>query len=228
MRARTALALACLLAGGASSLAAQGVGFEVEAGYFDLTNARSSAKAVFTHRVGGQGSTETATSAGGLVFGGAFTRSLGRHLYLGLGARYFRKTGERVFVFVKDGGSQVFPLGHPLTLRIVPIHAMLGYRFAPFGVFVPYAGLGLGVTAYREEETVGGLTGSSSETKASAQALVGLVYERGRLGLGAEISYSRVPNAAGVSGVSEVYGESDIGGLTVTAKVGLHTGRRRR
>lgn len=220
--------IAAAVLGFAPSLRAQGLAVELEAGYFDMTNARSSAKAVFTHRVGGQNSTETKTSAGGLVFGGALTRSLGRHFYVAASARYFRKTGERVFVLVRDEGSQVFPLGHPLTLRIVPVHAVLGYRFGRRGALAPYAGLGLGLTAYREESTVGGVKDSASETKASGQVIAGVEYGRGRLGLGAEISYSRVPNAVGVSGVSKVYGESDIGGLTVTAKVRLHTRRSRR
>ncbi|HET7293909.1 MAG TPA: outer membrane beta-barrel protein [Vicinamibacteria bacterium] len=173
-------------------------------GYQDLTSASDSAKAVFDG------------SSGGLTLGGGARFGLGDHLYVGAFARYFSKDGERVFV--SSGGGEVFRLGHPLSLRLVPVHATVGWRFGG-GSLRPYAGGGVGFTSYREESTVGGVTESASDTKFSAHVLGGLEFGRGSLRVAAEAMWTTVPDSLGVGGVSEVYGESDIGGLSVVGKV---------
>jgi opacity protein-like surface antigen len=183
---------------------AQGIALELDAGYADLTSASRSAQAVFG-------------SSGGFTWGGALRYDVTESVYLSAGARVFDKQGERVFVV--DEQSQVFPLGHPLSVRLVPLRLSLGYRFNRWTSAVPYLGVGGGIVSFREESTVGGVTEKTSESKGSFHVLGGLEYRRGSLGIGAELSYSWVPNAIGIGGVSAIYQETDIGGFQAVAKL---------
>lgn len=209
MRTRLAVAALALLAL-STPASAQGLAVDIAAGYQDLTQAKSSAKAVFG-------------SSGGATFGGGVRYTFGNRVFVGGWARYFSKDGERVFV--ASPSSTVFPLGHPLSARIVPVQATLGYRFGA-GKLVPYAGLGGGITSYHEESTVGGVQDSTSETKASGHILAGVEYGEGALRFAAEAAWSFVPNAIGVSGVSKIYGEDDIGGVSIVGKIVFELGGR--
>jgi hypothetical protein len=201
--ALVAAALWCPTPAGAGEL-----GISVEGGYLDLTNARQSAQAVF----GG--------TAGGFTGGGALRYSFARGLFVSAGVRYFERTGERVFV--ESASGPVFRLGHPLKVRMVPVFALLGYRLERRrGLpLVPYIGLGGGVTTYHEESEIGGLVeGVVDQTKGAGYGVLGLEYGRGAIRLGVEAMYSTVPNAAGVGGVADIYGEDDIGGFSVVGKL---------
>jgi opacity protein-like surface antigen len=191
---------------------AQSFGVEVEGGYFDMTGAKDSAKAVF----GG--------SSGGFIFGGAIRVGLGRSFGLSLGARRFSKDGERVFV--AEPGGEVFPLGHPLTVRTIPYALVASYRFIPDSRVVPYVGAGVGLTSFKEETTVGGVTTTDSSTKFSIHALAGAETSGGPVRFGLELRWFTAPNSVGVSGVSAVYDEKDVGGLSVSAKLIFGGGRR--
>lgn len=188
------------------SAAAQGRGFALDAaiGYQDLTSAKDSAKAVFDG------------SSGGITFGGGFRYGLSDHLFVGALVRYFSKDGERVFV--TSPGGEVFRLGHPLSLRLIPVHATVGWGFGE-GSLRPYIGGGAGFTSYNEESTVGGVAESVSETKFSAHLLGGVELDRGSVGFAAEVMWTTVPDSLGVGGVSQIYGESNVGGLSIVGKV---------
>ena len=186
-----------------STLTASEPAVEIEAGYHYLTGARRSAQAVFG-------------SAGGLTLGAGARLGLGKRWFVRAGARYFARSGERVFV--ADPSAEVFRLGHPLSVRIVPIMATLGCRFPTRARATPYAGLGGGLTVYRERSLVGGLSETERLTRPSGHVLAGLELGRGRLRGGAELCYSIVPGAIGVGGVSAVYREKDIGGLSLLAR----------
>jgi opacity protein-like surface antigen len=199
-----------LLIGMAGSAAAQGFAINGQAGYFAM-KASDSAKAVFD-------------SSGGFTGGGGLSYAFGKHLYVEAGARYFSKTGEKVFVAAP--GDPVFKLGFPLKARLLPIYGTIGFRFAGKSALVPYLGVGGGVTSYREESTVAGVVTTESQSKASFHGLVGLEYGRGHLRIALEGLYTSVPNAIGVGGVSKVYGEDDLGGLVGQAKLIYSTGTR--
>ncbi len=177
-----------------------------EGGYQMLNNATDSAKAVF------DGST------GGAVFGGSLRVSLTRSFFAGAGLHVFEKSGgQRVFV---DGpGGTVFPLGHPLEIRVRPIYGFVGYRLRPSSVLVPYLALGAGSASYRETSTVGGVTTTHSSSKFTWHGALGLEYAAGRLGIGAEVRYTGIPDVIGLGGVSQIYGENDLGGLSVIARL---------
>jgi len=212
---RSSIVLAVVLSGALAPAAlAQGFTIAAEGGYLGLT-AKNSAKAVFD-------------SSGGGTFGGELGYQFGEHFFVAAGARTFSKKGERVFV--ADASSPVFKLGHPLEAKITPIYGTVGYRFGAVRVFGvglrPYLGAGGGVTKYKEESTVGGITEAESLSKAGGHVLGGLEIGRSHLRLGIEAGYSFVPDTIGVGGVSKVYNEKDIGGFTVLAKIIFATSNR--
>jgi opacity protein-like surface antigen len=201
-----------LLAAPAGSAAALDWAVSLDGGYRTLSSASRSAEAVF------DGST------GGATFGGSVRFGLGRSFFVGAAGRVFRKDGERVFV--ANATSPVFRLGHPLEVRLVPIYGLVGYRLPTAGILVPYAGVGAGVTLFRERSTVAGETDEASQSKASAHLFAGLDVGRGAVRFGLEVGWSTVPSSIGVGGVSAVYGESNLGGFTVLGRVIFSRPRR--
>jgi hypothetical protein len=180
------------------------ISLTLDGGWHALT-ASDSAKAVFDG------------ASGGWTLGFAGEYGIGEKFFVRAGARYFQRDGERVFVAAP--GSPVFGLDHPLTVRIVPAYGLVGYRFLQGATLRPYIAVGGGATSYKEESDVAGEIFKSTATKAAGHAVAGLDYGRGALRFGAEVMYSTVPDAIGFDGVSEVYGEDDIGGLSAVVRI---------
>ncbi len=158
------LVLLALLAG-ASHAAAADWAVGADGGYFDMTNASRSAKAIFGN------------SSGGASLGGFLRLGLGESFFVAAHGRYFQRQGERVFVAAP--GSPVFRLGHPLTIRLVPVYGMFGYRLGHSPRWAPYIALGAGVTSYHEKSDVAGLVETSTATKASGHAAAGVDFLTG-------------------------------------------------
>lgn len=179
----------------------------LEGGYNAMTNARRSAEALFDG------------TAGGPMGGLSARMSLGRSFFVSLNGRYFQRSGERVFL--ASPGATVFRLGHPLTVKLIPIYANLGYRFSLKSRFAPYVTAGAGVTAYREKSTIAGEVETFDATKPSGHLALGVDFGRGRFRVGTEAGYSFVPKTIGegITGVSKVYGEDDAGGLSLVARL---------
>lgn len=209
-RLTTAVTRTALLATTAFLLApaarAQGeLTLSAEAGLYQLTAAQDSADAVFG-------------STGGATFGGSLRYGLTRRFLVGLDVSSFGKDGERVFV--ASPGGTVFRLGHPLEMRLMPVVAHGAFRFRPDASLRPYLGLGAGFASYKETTEVGGVSESESRTVFTGRAFGGAEYRTGRLRLGVEAGFSMVPSAIGEGGVSAVYGESDMGGLSLVVRLG--------
>src|SRR3989454_455784 len=160
-------------------------------------------------------------TSGGFTGGGSIRYVLARSFFLGVGGHYFKRTGERVFL--ADATSTPFRLGHPLTIREVPVYGMVGWRFLPDSAFVPYVALGAGKTSYSEKSIVGGIEDPLGQrvSKFSGHFMAGVEWGRGIVRLGAEFMYTTVPDTIGVDGVSKIYGEKDVGGLSVVGKIVL-------
>jgi hypothetical protein len=177
-----------------------------EAGWFSMTGAGDSAKAIFDG------------SSGGPIFGGSLGVGIGQHFFVQANGRFFQKDGERVFV--ESPGGEVFRLGHPVTVQIIPAYGLIGYRFGNADSSLrPYLALGGGVTMLKETSTIGGENTSTSESKPAGHAALGADYGRGALRFGLELGYSTVPDSIGLAGVSEVFGETNIGGFTAVARI---------
>jgi hypothetical protein len=133
------------------------------------------------------------------------------------GARTFSKDGERVFVATPN--SVVQKLGFPLSIRLTPIFATVGYRFRNGKMIVPYAAVGGSITSYKEESDVAGEAFNTDSSKAGFLGAAGVEIGRGTFRFGAEAGYSAMPSALGLGGVSKVYGEDDLGGTYVIGKL---------
>jgi len=207
MTSRTVLPLAlvgaALLAGAAPPALAGEIAVEGQVGYFDPAF-KKSASAVFG-------------STGGVTFGGAARYTIGHGFFVAAGARTFSKDGERVFVAAPGGA--VSKLGFPLSMHITPIFLTVGYRFRDGSMLVPYLGIGGSINKYSETSTVAGAVFEDNISKAGFHGVAGLEVGRGLLRFAGEVSYSTVPNAIGVLGVSSVYNENDIGGFTALGKL---------
>jgi opacity protein-like surface antigen len=199
---RLAVVLAAALLPGAA--AAGELRLEAEGGYFELSSAEQAARAVFG-------------SKGGPLFGLAVSfAARGSGPFARVGARRWSRSGERAFA--ADVTSPVFRLGHPLEVRITPVYALVGWRLA-LGSVTPYLGAGAGVTGYREESTVAEITTEESRRKAAYHLAAGAELFRGPLRLGVELGWSSVPGALGTGGISERFGQTNAGGLSVVGRV---------
>lgn len=212
MRLRPAvLALATLaLTAAAGTARAQSLGLDFEAGYRSFA-ATKSAKAIFG-------------SDSGFTLGGSAQYAHARGPFLRAGVRTFSKSGEKVFL--ENATAPVYPLGFPLEARITSFDLILGWRFRLGGKkkpspMVPYVGIGLESASYQEESTVAGLLEKTDESKTGVQFVAGLEYRLpANFSLAAEFGYSKVTGVLGVGGVSQIYGEDDIGGYRVMGRLG--------
>lgn len=204
MRVRRLVPAALLLAALATPSAAQDLKIALEGGWYDWTNAKNSAKAVFD-------------KAGGPVGGLSLEYGFGRSLFGRAGVRFNRMTGERAFVAAP--GQPAFRLGHPLTAEVIPVYGMVGFRFGGGRSLSPYVGIGGGITSYSEESEVAGETFTTSKTAGMGMAAAGLDLGAGRIRFGLEGAYASAPGALGDAGVSRVYDEDDVGGFSVLARV---------
>ncbi|HET7747405.1 MAG TPA: outer membrane beta-barrel protein [Vicinamibacteria bacterium] len=205
MRLRRAVPAALVaLAALATPTSAEELRIAIEGGWYDWTNAKNSAKAVFDKSGG---------PVGGLSLEYGFSRSLfGR-----AGVRFNRMTGERAFVAAP--GQPAFRLGHELTAELIPVYGMVGLRFGSGRSMSPYVGIGGGITSYSEESEVAGETFSTSKTAGMGLAAVGIDFGSGRIRFGAEGTYAMAPGTIGDEGVSQVYDEDDVGGFSVLGRV---------
>ena len=195
-RAGLVLLAACLSAPAAWAGEAS---ITIDGGWYALSNASRTANAIFG-------------KSGGPTFGFAGEYGLTETVFIRAGARIFQRDGERVFV--AEPGGEIFNLGHPLTVRIIPAYGLFGYRFLQGASLRPYIGVGGGVASYKEESTVAGEVISFTVTKPMGMGVLGLDFGRGAIRVGGEVGYSLIPKTIGTGGVSAVYGEDDVGGLT--------------
>ena len=205
MKIPRAILATLALASAAAPGRAQPFGVEVEGGYFSLAGAQKSAQAVFE---GGSGA---------FTFGGAFRFVHRKAFYVAAGARYWSKEGERVFI--ASATAPIQRLGFPLSVRLVPVTATVGYRFRNKKVLVPYVGLGGGLTLFREESDVTGDVRTESRTVGTFLGEAGVEYGKGSFRFAVEGLYAIASDGVGLGGVSRVYGEDDLGGWTVLGKV---------
>ncbi len=156
-------------------------------------------------------------SGQGQDFGGGLNLTKGP-AYIELGARRFRKTGERVFV---TSGGQVFPLGIPTEVTITPLEVAAGWRFRPlFGRIRPH--LGAGYTRLRYQETADFADpGDDLDESFNGFHLIGGAEVRVArwLGLGGDVAWTSISDAIGKGGASKAFGEDNLGGTSLRFKI---------
>ena len=196
--------LALAVCGSAPAARAGETLFTVDGGWYDMTNASNSAKALFGE-------------SGGFAFGAALEHGFTEAIFVRAGGRFFSKEGERVFV--DEATDEVFQLGHPVEVKIIPAYLLVGYRFLEGARLRPYIAAGGGAVFYDEESEIAGEIIEFSTTKPMGMAVVGADYGRGRVRFGIEAGYSIAPNTIGTGGVSEIYDEDDVGGFTAMGRI---------
>jgi hypothetical protein len=156
--------------------------------------------------------------------GGVDVTDIWKHVFVRVAATRASKTGSRVFV----SGTQVFPLGIPLTVTMTPIEVGGGWRFASKGSsrVTPYAGVSFLSVGYTETSKFADPADNTSE-RFPGQSLfggvdVGVVKW---IAVAAEVQYRRVPNALVAGGASQDFDENDLGGFTARITFGIRTKR---
>ncbi|MEO8501575.1 MAG: hypothetical protein ABI565_11720 [Vicinamibacteria bacterium] len=178
----------------------------IDAGLRTMSNSPDTEKAIFgTKR--------------GFGFGGGLTLDRGSHWRFGVDARRIKRYGERAFA--ADRTSPAFSLGHPLTFTMTEGVASAAYRFGKIGPVSPYVAVGGGLVSWKERSDIAGLIETGSGTSGLFEGRVGIERVSGVIRYGIEGGITFTPNAVGVSGISKVYEESDLGGLFVVAKIGF-------
>jgi hypothetical protein len=152
--------------------------------------------------------------------GGAEVLRLWKGLFARVAFSSVKESGSRVVVF----DDEVIDLGIPLTVELAPLEIAGGWRFPAFASrrFVPYAGGGFLRMGYRETSQFA-IGDDNTDTSFNG----GLVFGGIEAALvswviaGAEVQYRTVPDALGEGGVSQAFGDTDLGGVTVRVLVGI-------
>jgi hypothetical protein len=159
-------------------------------------------------------------SSTGTIFGGGAEVGLPfGGLYFGVGAWRYSADGERAFV----SGSEVFPLGIPLSVEITPVEITGGWRFKQISSrLVPYVGGGWSSYAYKETSEFAEAGEDVDERFNGFHILGGVEFRATRwLGIGGEIAFSSVPDALGAGGVSGEFDEDNLGGTSYRLKISV-------
>jgi opacity protein-like surface antigen len=147
-------------------------------------------------------------------FGGGLQSTIKRSWFIEGTISYFRKTGERAFVFQ----GETIGLGIPLTASMLPLEFTAGYRFliGPNSKVTPYLGGGVGAYKYKESSDFDESGDEFEATHAGYQVVAGAEFRMSRrLWSAIDIQYTSVPGILGEGGVSAELGDDDLGGIAV-------------
>jgi hypothetical protein len=152
----------------------------------------------------------------GPMFGGGAQIVFGNGVFLQASYERFNKDGARVVA----SGDQIFSLGSPVTVTLTPIQATLGYRMTGSQTLATYLGGGAGVYRYREESPSPAGAETIDENHVGYHLLFGVEIPLAPwVSLAGEAQWAGVPKSIGEAGVSEVFGEDDLGGTAFRMKV---------
>jgi opacity protein-like surface antigen len=154
----------------------------------------------------------TGSSGGGVVGGGAEMR-IG-NLFVGASISRYTKTGQRVLVIDRE----VFGLGVPDTISLVPMTAMAGWRFE-HERGTPYVGGGIGRVLFKEESLAADPEENVHTHFTSYHFVTGVEFRNGWVATAFEMEYSRIPDAIGFGGASAAFQESNLGGVVGRIKI---------
>jgi hypothetical protein len=151
-------------------------------------------------------------SGGGFYGGGAEVRVL--DAFVSASVERFEKTGQRILV--TDG--EVFQLGIPDTITVMPIAVSAGWRI-PRERATPYIGGGVGRILYRERASFTEAAENVRSQYSSYHVLGGLEFRNEWVATAFEVQYTRAPNTIGVGGASAAFQETNLGGLVARIKI---------
>jgi opacity protein-like surface antigen len=138
-----------------------------------------------------------------------------RQLVFEVSASRYKRTGQRVFI----SGGQVFRLGIPTTVTVTPIEFTGAYRLPAIWRFVPYGGGGVVRLQYKETSQFAEASENVKESFNGYHVMGGAEIPVWKwFAAAVEGRYRSVPDAIGTAGVSNAFGEDDLGGASVRVK----------
>ncbi len=153
--------------------------------------------------------------SGGFFYGGG-GQAIFRHIFVDVGWEQFKKSGTRVAVV--DG--EVFPLGIKDTITMQPFRVTGGYRFRLSNGNTAYVGGGGGSLRFKEVSEFAQPGDNTDENFASWNVVAGAEARAMKyVFFSVEFRYEGVPNAVGAPGVAGEFGEKDLGGFGIGAKI---------
>ncbi len=153
--------------------------------------------------------------SGGFFYGGG-GQVIFRHIFVDVGWEQFKKSGSRVVVV--DG--EVFPLGIKDTITMQPFRVTGGYRFRLSNGNTAYVGGGGGSLRFKEVSEFAQPGDNTDENFASWNVVAGAEARAMKyVFFSVEFRYEGVPNAVGAPGVAGEFGEKDLGGFGIGAKI---------
>lgn len=154
----------------------------------------------------------------GLMYGGGGGIGFSNGLFFQGGVERYKETGQRVFI----SNNQIFELGIPNTIEIMPVQVTVGYRQGGNAEVVGYVGAGAGVYLFKESAELGSPGDEVDEQHVSYHILGGVEYPlRPWLWVGGEGQYTWVPDAIGAEGISAQFDEKDLGGFSLRVKLSV-------
>jgi hypothetical protein len=156
------------------------------------------------------------SSTSGIGVGGMVT-GLWREVFVDVAFTQQKFNGNRVFV---DQGA-VYSLGIPSRITIRPIDIAAGWTIRGRRV-ATYFGGGVTVASYKEESDFATTGDDVNERKTGPVALVGADVRVARLfTVGGEMRYRSITGVLGAGGVSQQFGEDQLGGVSFAARVSV-------
>jgi opacity protein-like surface antigen len=152
-------------------------------------------------------------NGGGAVLGAGGEVRIGR-LFVGASIDRYTKTGQRVLVVDRE----VFGLGVPDTISLIPMTAIAGWRFEHQSA-TPYVGGGVGTVLFKEESLAADPAENIRTHFRSYHVAGGVEFRNGWVATAFEMEYSRIPDAIGVAGASAAFHESNLGGVVGRIKI---------
>jgi opacity protein-like surface antigen len=198
---------AAILTGTTSLASAQGIGASVYATY-----GTTSLTASTTFEAAAGTSRESAPGVGGTVTG------LWRGLFVDVAFTQYKLDAQRLFI---DQGT-VFPLGIPVRITMRPFDLVGGWRYKSRGLVSPYGGAGIVFFQYLENSDFATAGDDINERKTGVVVLAGADVRVMRLvKVGGELRYRAVEGILGLGGVSQIFGDDRLGGVSLAARVSV-------
>jgi opacity protein-like surface antigen len=195
---------AAILTGTSSLASAQAIGASVY-----VTYGTTSLTASNTFEATAGTSRKSAPGIGGTVTG------LWRGAFVDVAFTQYKLDAQRLFI---DQGT-VFPLGIPVRITMRPLDLVGGWRYKSRGLVSPYGGAGIVFFQYLENSDFATAGDDINERKTGVVALAGADVRVLRLvSVGGEFRYRAVDGVLGLGGVSQVFGDDQLGGLSFAAR----------
>jgi opacity protein-like surface antigen len=159
----------------------------------------------------------TGTSRSTGLGGGVTVTRLWRGVFADVSFAQTKLDGERVFIHE----GTIYELGIPVEITMQPLDAVIGWRFDK-GRLSPFAGAGYSSMSYRETSGFSSSGDDVNERASGPMVMAGADVAILRwLHVGGEVRYRAIDGVLGRAGVSEVYGENSLGGMSAALRLSV-------